>query len=415
MTAPWPLMPPTLDQRDALRVTLLRARDELPLYRERFAAAGVTPELIAADPASALARLPIFDPACINRLANEALARRCHDLGGVDLSSGTSGGSPKRRVLSEEDVRLDAALLARQFLRAGVRAGDRVAAVDLTVSSLSVAFLEGCERLGVRESVALAVTPRIDAAPLLRLDPTVLIGPPSVLTRLVPALLGEHGAPSLRLLVYNGDLLPAPTAAAFRARAVGLRSLYGLTETSALGVGCAAEHGIHLDDTHVIAEIQSQGHDQELVVTTLGFSMPLVRYPTGDRVRPLPGGCACGSSLPRIEVLGRLDDQFALFDVKFQPDEFQALLLRQPGECLQIVLESIGDGRERVTVRLPRSVGARLPRPDLLARLRAHPLLDYLLRAGLVEVRLRSLTPDAFGRKLPAVVDRRQGAFREHG
>lgn len=437
MSGPQSLAPPTRGQLDALRATLLHAGKEFPLYQEAFARARVTPGQVRTDPAAALAQLPVFDPAAVNQLATEALALRAHDLGGVELTSGTSGAAPKRRVLSEEDVHADAALVTSLMQLAGVRADDRVIAADLSVDPLPVAFLHGCERLGVREAVAVTVTARLDAEPLLRLDPTVLIAPPSLLSRLAPALTASAvthvfgprkdadfsfpegkgarglGPAGLRLVIYNGDKLYEHTAAAFRARGVRLRSLYGLTETSALGVECAVEQGIHLATTHALAEVRGGGAEQELVVTTLGFSMPLLRYPTGDLVRPLPGPCPCGSRWPRVAVLGRAGDRFSLFDVKFTPEEFQALLLEGPEESLQIVLDSGAGGRERLTFRLPAS--ARPRERILRARLRTHPLLAYLLQNRLIEVRFAYHEPATVGSKLPALIDRRGRWGPEHG
>ena len=39
---------------------------------------------------------------------------------------------------------------------------------------------------------------------------------------------------------------------------------------------------------------------------------PLIRYDLGDRVTVRPGGCACGSCLPVIEVQGRCEDTLHL-------------------------------------------------------------------------------------------------------
>jgi phenylacetate-coenzyme A ligase PaaK-like adenylate-forming protein len=191
---------------------------------------------------------------------------------------------------------------------------------------------------------------------------------------------------------------------AFRSRGVGLRSLYGLTETSALGIECEAEQGVHLAPDAAVAEVRAQGREQELVVTTLGVSMPLLRYPTGDLVRVLRGRCTCGRRWPRVAIRRRIGDRFALFDQKFTAQEFQALLLEGSGEFLQIVLDQTADGRERITFRLPES--ARPRRHQLRQRLRAHPLLDYMLYSRLVRARLRFADPPA-ARKVPALVDRR--------
>src|SRR5215203_5651066 len=276
------LAPPTPGQRDALRTTLLAA-GRLPLYAEAFARAGVTERCIRADPVGALQALPVFAAEAQSRLAQESLAERSHDLGGLEISSGT-GGASKRRVLSEEDVALDGALLARLFRVAGVEPGDRVVAVELAVTPLAAAFLEGCERLGVRDSVALAWRPGSDPQPLRRLAPSVLIAPPSLLEQMQP---------------------------------------------------------------------------------------PLLRYPTADRVRPLPGRCRCRIAWPRIDLLGRLGARFAVFEVETSVDDLRTTLDLTPHELLQVELTDSADGGVRMSLHLPAATRGRWP--AMRARLRDHP------------------------------------------
>jgi phenylacetate-coenzyme A ligase PaaK-like adenylate-forming protein len=391
------LAPVSTGQRDALRATLLDAL-RLPLYAEAFNRNGIAEGLIRAEPLLALARLPLFAGEMQSRLAREALERRRFDLGGVELSSGT-GGVPKRRVLSEEDVALDAALLTRLLHLTGVQAGDRVVAMELSVTPLAAAFLEGCERLGVRESAALAWRPGGNLSSLHRLAPSVLIAPPSLLTQVAPLPEG------LRLVIYNGDRLDGDTAARLRAVGVGVRSLYGLTETSALGISCVAECGIHLSPEQALFDLRPLDADHELIVTTLGYSMPLLRYPTGDRVRPLWGACPCGSTWPRIEVLGRIGNRFALFEIELSVDELAAYL--DLGDApLQVALDDGPAERVRMTLRL----GAE--RRDrwraMRKRLSEHPLLGYLMAARLIQVHFRPLQT-ATGRKPAPLVDRRGG------
>ena len=46
----------------------------------------------------------------------------------------------------------------------------------------------------------------------------------------------------------------------------------------------------------------------ELVITTIGMeAMPLIRYRTGDTTRVIPGRCACGSEVLRLDSLSRRD------------------------------------------------------------------------------------------------------------
>ncbi|MGE0541444.1 MAG: phenylacetate--CoA ligase family protein [Dehalococcoidia bacterium] len=389
------LAPVSIGQRDALRATLLGAA-RLPVYAELFSRSGIEESLIRAEPMRALARLPLFAGEMQARLTREALEQRRFDLGGVELSSGT-GGTPKRRVLSEEDLALDAALLTRLLHLAGVRAGDRVTAIELSVTPLAVAFLEGCERLGVRESTALAWRPGADLSSLHRLAPSVLIAPPSLLKLIAPLPSG------LPLVIYNGDRLDGETAARLRGAGIGVRSLYGLTETSALGISCATECGVHLSPEQALFELRSLDADHELIVTTLGYSMPLLRYPTGDRVRPVVGACSCGSSWPRVEVLGRLGARFSLFEIELSVDELAAYL-GLGDASLQVVLDDGLGGRVRMTLRP--GTESRDRWRAMRRRLATHPLLDYLVAARLIQVQFRPLE-SAVGRKLTPLVDRR--------
>jgi phenylacetate-CoA ligase len=391
------LAPVSAGQCDALRATLLDAA-RLPVYAEAFSRSGIEEGLVRAEPVQALARLPLFAGEMQARLAREVLEQRRFDLGGVELSSGT-GGAPKRRVLSEEDVMIDAALLTRLLHLAGVRAGDRVAAMELSVTPLAAAFLEGCERLGVRESTALAWRPDADLSTLHRLAPSVLIAPPSLLKQI------DRLPTGLRLVIYNGDRLDGNTAARLRAAGVGVRSLYGLTETSALGISCAVEDGVHLSPVQALFELRPQDTDHELIVTTLGYSMPLLRYPTGDRVRPVIGVCSCGSAWPRVEVLGRLGNRFSMFEIELSVDEL-ATYLNLSDAPLQVVLDDVPKGRVRMTLRLgPESRGLWRA---MRKRMSAHPLIGYLLAARLIQVRFRPLT-SLTERKLTPLVDRRGG------
>lgn len=395
MSGPRPLAPLTSGQRDALRTTLVAAR-ALPLYAG--ALAHVAP---MADPAQTLASMPVFDPGQVAALARQVIERRAHDLGGIEMTSGTTGGQPKRRILSEEDVSLDAALVAELLHVAGVRPTDRVVAVELAATTLSSAFLEGAERLGARFAVALAAVTPADASALLRLKPDAVTGPPSVLTRLLPALLACRP----RLVIYNGDRLAASTVSALCRAGIGVRSLYGLTETSALGVECAAQAGVHLCPRFALYETRAVAGGRELLVSTLGYAMPLLRYPTGDLVRVERGPCPCGRSWPRITITGRTGDQFSLFDVKLTPDDIAAALPPSADPFLQVVLTTNPDGSERLTLRLPRTRAGQ--RTAITRALRRYPLLDYLITTHAVQVRIAFVTPPG-GRKPPRLVDRRQ-------
>jgi phenylacetate-CoA ligase len=68
----------------------------------------------------------------------------------------------------------------------------------------------------------------------------------------------------------------------------------------------------------------------ELVLTTLGRTgSPLLRYRTGDLVKPAPGAvCACGRSELALEggILGRTDDMVAVRGVNVYPSAIEEII-----------------------------------------------------------------------------------------
>lgn len=68
--------------------------------------------------------------------------------------------------------------------------------------------------------------------------------------------------------------------------------------TGPVAAACGRGEGYHvLADGHHVELV-----DGELLVTPLGRRVPLLRYAPGVHAAWLPGGCRCGSELPRLEV-----------------------------------------------------------------------------------------------------------------
>ncbi|MDR2945447.1 MAG: AMP-binding protein [Candidatus Adiutrix sp.] len=146
--------------------------------------------------------------------------------------------------------------------------------------------------------------------------PTCLVGvPPQMLA------LSRHEKSGLRLktMLLSGDAADGPLVAELERNFPGCRVFrhYGLTETGLGGaVECGQRAQPHLRDD-LWAEIIDQrgrpveeGREGEIVLTPLTRrGLPLLRYRTGDEGALLPGPCPCGSVMPRLKVLGRLDDR----------------------------------------------------------------------------------------------------------
>jgi len=89
---------------------------------------------------------------------------------------------------------------------------------------------------------------------------------------------------------------------------------YGMTEMGLGGaMACEARVGYHPREADLLFEIIDpemgkvlpEGEYGEIVFTTLTRrAMPMIRYRTGDFSRWLPGSCACGSALKRLDKVG---------------------------------------------------------------------------------------------------------------
>ncbi len=128
--------------------------------------------------------------------------------------------------------------------------------------------------------------------------------------------------------------------------------IYGLSEIIGPGVGieCHCHEGLHIFEDHFYPEIINpetgevlpDGEFGELVLTTLTKqAMPMIRYRTRDLTRILPGQCACGRTIRRIDrISSRSDDMFIIRGVNVFPSQIESALLSVKGTMphYQIIL-----------------------------------------------------------------------------
>jgi phenylacetate-CoA ligase len=174
------------------------------------------------------------------------------------------------------------------------------------------------------------------------LGATALVCTPSYALHLVEAArergvdLAELG---LRATVHAGE--PGAGIPAVRARieagwGAPAFDHAGMTEMGAYGYECAAQAGLHVNESEFIAEVLDPrtlqpAREGELVLTNLGRTgSPAIRYRTGDRVRVADTPCACGRTFVRLEggILGRLDDMLIIRGVNVFPSAIEGIVRR---------------------------------------------------------------------------------------
>lgn len=114
---------------------------------------------------------------------------------------------------------------------------------------------------------------------------------------------------------------------------------HGMTEIGSVSYACPDRPGVlHVIESAYIAEVLnpstdtpvSPGEVGELILTNLGrWGSPLLRYRTGDRVRPEPRGkCVCGTLDLALGggILGRSDDMVIIRGINVFPSSIDQIL-----------------------------------------------------------------------------------------
>ena len=141
--------------------------------------------------------------------------------------------------------------------------------------------------------------------------------------------------------------------------------IYGLSEIIGPGVAieCPCHNGLHIYEDHFYPEIIDpdtgkvlpDGEYGELVLTTLSkYAMPMIRYRTRDLTRIIPGRCACGRTIRRIDrISSRSDDMFIIRGVNVFPSQIEAALLNVRGTTPNYMITLTNDrGMDNVAVEV---------------------------------------------------------------
>ncbi|PWE32825.1 phenylacetate--CoA ligase [Maritimibacter sp. 55A14] len=345
-------------QLDRLKWSLAHAYENVPMYRDRFDAAGVHP-----DDVTSLADLAKFPftvkqdlrdhyPFGLFAVPREQIVR-------VHGSSGTTG-KPTVVGYTQKDIDNWAELVARSMRASGTRAGDIVHVAygyGLFTGGLGAHY--GAERLGCTViPVSGGMTPR--QVMLIRdFAPSTIMVTPSYMLNILDEFRREGIDPretSLQVGIFGAEpwtnAMRAEVEQAFDMHAV---DIYGLSEIMGPGVAneCVeTKDGLHIWEDHFYpevidpetGEVLPDGELGELVFTTLTKEgLPMIRYRTRDLTRLMPG---TARSMRRMEkITGRSDDMIILRGVNVFPTQVEELLLATEGLAPHFQIELFRVGR----------------------------------------------------------------------
>lgn len=359
-------------QTQRLKETLIRAYENVPAYRAKFDAAGVTPadfrtlDDIAKFPFTTKQDLRANYPFGMFAVPREQIVR-------IHASSGTTG-KPTVVGYTRKDIETWSDLMARSIRASGGRPGMKVHVAygyGLFTGGLGAHY--GAERLGCTViPVSGGMTER-QVQLITDFEPEIIMVTPSYMLAILDGFRAKGIDPrstSLQIGIFGAEpwtnSMRREIEAAFDMHAV---DIFGISEVMGPGVAnecIETKDGLHIWEDHFYPEVIDpetgrvlpDGEAGEIVFTSLTKEgMPVIRYRTRDLTRLLPG---TARTMRRMEkITGRSDDMIIIRGVNLFPTQIEELLMRCEGLAPHYLVELRRDQRlDIVTVRVE-------ARPDL--------------------------------------------------
>ena len=318
--------------------------DNVPLYRAKMEAAGVTPEDIKGT--DDLHKLPFVTKDDLREgYPYGLLAKPLSECVRIHSTSGTTG----KRVMAyytQHDIDLWDDCCARALVAAGATNEDVChVAYGYGLFTGGAGLNGGSHKVGCLTIPISSGNTERQIMFMQDLKSTILCCTPSY-----AAYLGE----SMKEMGLSPEQIPLK-AGIFGAeawseemrhdieKALGIKAydIYGLTELSGPGVAfeCSAQSGMHINEDHFIAEIIDpethevlpEGSKGELVFTAITKeAFPIIRYRTKDICVLKREKCSCGRTFIKMcKPMGRSDDMLIIRGVNVFPSQIETVLLNK--------------------------------------------------------------------------------------
>ena len=297
------------------------AFETVPLYRERWSAAGIRPEDLKSR--ADWDRLPGIGKDDLRERADQLHSSRAP--AGLKATTSGSSGTPIAVLRSHASWTHGHANVFRGWRWHGLDVGDRYAyfwGLALDESGRRQAALRDAF-FNRRRLSAFDVTPeraREFHARMLRWRPKFGFGYPSAVVSFADEVAAQKldgRALGMRAVITTAEVLKSEHRERLE-RTFGCKVVdsYGCAEAGVAGFECEAG-GMHVPvESVVVDRVRSEdGRDEVLLTDLFNFSQPVIRYRVGDVVGPAPATCACGRGLPLLGAIeGRAGDFITLPD-----------------------------------------------------------------------------------------------------
>lgn len=348
-------------QSERLVKQVRHAYDNVPYYRAKMEAKGVTPEDIHGI--DDISKLPFLSKDDLREAYPYGLlGAPLTDCVRIQSTSGTTG----KRVVAfytQHDVDLWEDCCARAIMAAGGTSED-----VCHVSYGYGLFTGGAGLHGGSHKVGSLTLPMSSGNTdrqlqfMCDLGSTILCCTPSYAAFLGETVVerGLQDQIKLKAGIFGAEAWSEEMRQDIQ-RKLGIKAydIYGLTELSGPGVSfeCSEQKGMHVCEDHFLAEIIDpntgeplpDGTKGELVFTSLTKeAFPLIRYRTRDICVLDRTPCSCGRTHVRMaKPMGRSDDMLIIKGVNVFPSQIEEVLLKVSGGTItpnyQIIVNRVNN------------------------------------------------------------------------
>ena len=411
-------------QNEKLLQQVRHVWDNVPYYRAKMEAKGVTPEDIRSI--DDLHKLPFLSKADLrDAYPYGLLGAPLSECVRIHSTSGTTG----KRVVAfytQGDIDLWEDCCARAIVAAGGTKEDVVhVAYGYGLFTGGSGLHGGSHKVGCLTLPLSSGNTDRQLMFMTDLGSTILCCTPSYAAYLAEAIeeQGLKDQIKLKAGIFGAEAWTEDMRRDIENK-LGIKAydIYGLTETSGPGVAfeCCEQSGMHINEDHFIAEIIDPeteevlplGSKGELVFTAIDKkAFPLLRYRTKDICVLSREKCSCGRTHVKMsKPMGRSDDMLIIRGVNVFPSQIETVLMQQGYPAnYQIIVDRVGhnDTFEILVEMMPAMFS------DSLAKIaEAEKSLVAALKAMLgISAKVRLVAPKSITRsegKAVRVIDKRK-------
>ena len=411
-------------QNEKLLKQVRHVWDNVPYYRAKMEAKGVTPEDIRSI--DDLHKLPFLSKADLrDAYPYGLLGKPLSECVRIHSTSGTTG----KRVVAfytQHDVDLWEDCCARAIVAAGGTKEDVVhVAYGYGLFTGGAGLHGGSHKVGCLTLPMSSGNTDRQLMFMTDLGSTILCCTPSYAAYLAEAIeeQGIKDQIKLKAGIFGAEAWSEDMRRDIENK-LGIKAydIYGLTETSGPGVAfeCCEQTGMHINEDHFIAEIIDPdteevlpiGSKGELVFTAIDKeAFPLLRYRTKDICVLKREKCSCGRTHVKMsKPMGRSDDMLIIRGVNVFPSQIETVLMQQGYPAnYQIIVDRVNnnDTFEILVEMMPAMFS------DSLAKIaEAEKALVSALKAMLgISAKVRLVAPKSITRsegKAVRVIDKRK-------